>query len=244
MRGLRSADLLRAWNQGDERHELDRALVLLRLGLPERDYAWLSSLSIGRRDALLLQLRGATFGRRIVFVVLCPRCGEKLEDETSVDEVSLSDPWLTPPEEFHASAGRWDLTFRLVDSRDLAAVAPLSDEAAPRALAERCVLSARLDGREVSAGALDADALAALSSGVAEHDPQSELEFGMNCPACRHAWPVTFDIATLFWQEVVNRAKLVLADVAELAARYGWSEEQVLALSPARRAFYLEHAKP
>ena len=243
MRGLCQADLLQIWSEGDERHDLDRALVLLRWGMPDRDYDWLSRLSIGRRDAFLLQLRRATFGHRIVFIVLCPRCGEKLEDEASADELLLADPWREPSERFATSAGLWQLSYRLVDSRDLAHVAGLSDEVAARAVARRCLLSAEREGTAVSPDELDDEALAALASGVAKDDPQSEIEFGMNCPACRHSWPVTFDIAGLFWHEVVNRAKLVLRDVGALAARYGWSERDILAMSPARRAFYLEQAR-
>jgi hypothetical protein len=243
MRALHPAELLRVWDEGDARHDIDRALVLLRFGLPERDYPWLASLPVGRRDAFLLHLRRATFGSRIVFVVLCPRCGEKLEDEASVDELLLSDPWSQQPDVFRTTSGDWELTYRLVDSRDLAAVAPLGDGGAGRALAKRCLLSARREGREVDSDELDASAWQALAAGVAKDDPQSEIEFTMNCPACRHAWPLTFDIATLFWHEVVNRAKLVLRDVAALAARYGWSEDEILTMSAARRAFYLEQVR-
>ena len=37
-----------------------------------------------------------------------------------------------------------------------------------------------------------------------------------------------------------GRAKRLLMDVHLLARAYGWSEAEVLALSPARRRFYLE----
>ena len=243
MRALSSAEVLKVWDEGDARHDVDRALVLLRFGLPERDPAWLSRLPIGRRDGFLLHLRRATFGGRIVFVVLCPHCGEKLEDEASVDELLLSDPYIDPPESFRTTNGAWELTYRLVDSRDLAEVAELEDGAAARSLARRCLLSARRAGEEVGGDQLDEAALVALAASVAEADPQSEIEFGMNCPACRHAWPLTLDIAGLFWNEVVNRAKLVLRDVAALAARYGWSEHEILSMSPSRRAFYLEQVR-
>jgi hypothetical protein len=240
MRGFRQSELLRIWDEGEDRHDIDRALVLLHEGLPDRDWAWLAGLSIGRRDGFLLQLRRATFGRRIVFAVLCPRCGEKLEDEASVDELLLVDPWVEPPDRFHTTAGPWEIAYRLVTSRDLAEVAGMPEALAARALARRCLLSARRDGEEVPFDQLEEAGLAALSAGVAKDDPQAELEFGMRCPACRHQWPVTFDIAVLFWHEVVNRAKLVLRDVDALASRYGWSERDILEMSAGRRAFYLE----
>ena len=240
MRGLRQADFPRVWDECDERHDIDRALVLLRHGLPEWSWAALAGLSIGRRDAFLLQLRKATFGGRIQFAVLCPRCGEKLEDEAKVEELLLIDPSTEPPERFRRSADGWELEYRLLTSHDLAKVVSLPDPAAARELARRCLLSARRGGQEIAFEALDATALAALAAGVAADDPQAELEFGMLCPACRHQWAVTFDIAVFLWQEVVARAKLILRDVHELALRYGWSEREILELSPARRAYYLE----
>ncbi|WP_437972158.1 hypothetical protein WMF04_23950 [Sorangium sp. So ce260] len=240
MRCLRQADFPKIWDEGDERHDIDRALVLLHHGLPDWSYASLASLSIGRRDAFLLQLRRATFGRRINFAVLCPRCGERLEDEADTGNLLLVDPWVAPPERFTVRTPDWELEHRLVDSRDLAEVVGMPEPMAARGLARRCLLSARRGGQEVSFDELDQTALAALAAGVAEHDPQAELEFGMRCPACRNEWPVTFDIAVFFWNEVVARAKLVLRDVHELALRYGWSEREVMELAPARRAFYLE----
>lgn len=240
MRSLRQADLPRVWDEGDERHDLDRALVLLHHGLPDWSYAALAALSVGRRDAFLLQLRRATFGRRITFAVLCPRCGEKLEDDASVDELLLIDPLIEPSKRFTARDGAWELEHRLIDSRDLAEVVGLPDATAVRALARRCLLSARRDGHDVGFDELDDAAVGALAASLATHDPQAELEFGMSCPACRHQWAVTFDIAVFLWQEVVSRAKLILRDIHELALRYGWSERDILELSPARRAFYLE----
>jgi pimeloyl-ACP methyl ester carboxylesterase len=241
MRGLRQADFPTVWDEGDERHSIDRALVLLHHGLPDRSYAWLAGLSIGRRDAYLLQLRRATFGKRIRFAVLCPHCGERLEDEASVDELLLIDPDLTPPDRFRkALPSGWELEYRALDSRDLAEAASLPDALAARTLARRAFLLARKDGQEVGFDALDQEALAELAKGVAENDPQAELVFEMQCPACRHQWPVTFDIAVFLWQEVIARAKLLLRDVHELALRYGWSERDILELAPARRAFYME----
>ena len=105
MRRLQQADFPRIWDEGDERHDLDRALVLLHHALPDWSYAELARLPIGRRDGLLLELRAATFGPRLTFVVACPRCGERLEDYADTHELLLADPRVPHPERLRTEVG-------------------------------------------------------------------------------------------------------------------------------------------
>lgn len=240
MRPLRQADFPRIWDEGDQRHDLDRALVLLRHGLPEWSYDELARLSIGRRDALLLQLRRCTFGSEVSFAVGCPRCGERLEDEAQIDELLLIDPWAEQPERHTVTIDGCVLEFRSADSRDLAAALDLPDDRAGWELARRCLVRAQREDKVLGFEDLDEATRAGYSDAAAEHDPQAELEFAMTCPACNHAWAVLFDIIPYLWQEVVARAKLLLHDVHELAGRYGWTESEVLALAPSRRNYYIE----
>jgi hypothetical protein len=51
---------------------------------------------------------------------------------------------------------------------------------------------------------------------------------------------VAFDIASYFWDEINAWANRILREVHILASRYGWSERDILALSPWRRQFYLD----
>jgi len=62
----------------------------------------------------------------------------------------------------------------------------------------------------------------------------------LTCPACGHAFRVSFDIVSYFWSEVEDWAHRVLVDIHTLAAAYGWSERQILALSPMRRQLYVD----
>jgi hypothetical protein len=45
---------------------------------------------------------------------------------------------------------------------------------------------------------------------------------------------------SFFWNEIEAWACRVLHDVHTLAGAYGWSEREVLRLSPTRRQMYLE----
>jgi hypothetical protein len=60
------------------------------------------------------------------------------------------------------------------------------------------------------------------------------------CPACGVVFEESLDLASFLWSEFEGRAKRLLLDVHLLARAYGWSEAEVLSLSPVRRAFYLE----
>jgi hypothetical protein len=79
-----------------------------------------------------------------------------------------------------------------------------------------------------------------LSAQLAEMDPQAEIILTPICPACGHSWQVLFDIVTFFWTELSGQARRLLQEVYRLARAYGWSEADILAMSPLRRQFYLE----
>jgi hypothetical protein len=73
-----------------------------------------------------------------------------------------------------------------------------------------------------------------------EHDPGADVRIGLSCPACQHGWTLGFDIVSFIWGEIEDWAQRLLADVHVLAQAYGWSERDILALSPTRRQLYLE----
>jgi len=79
----------------------------------------------------------------------------------------------------------------------------------------------------------------ALSTALAALDPQAAIRVALRCPACDAGWDADFDIGAFLWSELDAWAQRTLCDVHELALRYGWSESEVLALTPARRARYL-----
>jgi hypothetical protein len=62
----------------------------------------------------------------------------------------------------------------------------------------------------------------------------------LNCSSCGHKWEAPFDIVAFFWTEINAAAHGLLREVHALASAYGWTESEILALSPARRRCYLE----
>jgi hypothetical protein len=81
--------------------------------------------------------------------------------------------------------------------------------------------------------------LNAVGERMAQADPLAEILLHFDCPACSHAFDLGLDLAAFLWSELEGRAKRLLRDVHTLASAYGWSEAEVLSLSPARREFYL-----
>jgi hypothetical protein len=62
----------------------------------------------------------------------------------------------------------------------------------------------------------------------------------LTCPQCAHQWQAPLDIVSFLWSEVHAWAIRLLREIHELASAYGWSEAEILALSPWRRRAYLE----
>jgi len=75
---------------------------------------------------------------------------------------------------------------------------------------------------------------------MAEADPLAELRITLDCPACGNVSNETIEIISFIWSKIEARAKRLAWEVHEIASAYGWTESEVLSLSPARRALYLD----
>ena len=233
--------LLGAWERGARGDAIDRALDVLEAAGHDRRHV--EHWPLGRRDAALLEVQAETFGDRLEGLTSCPECGEALELGFAVDELRL--PCASGDEvlETADAVGGVSLRFRLPTSADLrVAAGAAGDEEAWRSLAQRCVVVAERDGQTLAADELPATALDALDRALEEGDPQSDLRVALVCPECAHGWTVTLDVADFLWRQVESHAQETLVDVATLAAVYGWSEAEVLAMTPTRRELYLELA--
>jgi hypothetical protein len=63
------------------------------------------------------------------------------------------------------------------------------------------------------------------------------------CAACGAGWQAPFSVQGFLCQALGEWAGLLLDDVHELAAGYGWSEPEILALGPERRRGYLQRLR-
>ncbi len=233
MRPLAAADVLALWETGRTRHALDRSALLTAWARPELAAEAIADLPLGEVTASVLRLRIASFGARIGGHVDCARCGQRMELDLAADE--LLQPSTAPAGAIEAG-GR---TLRPPCLRDLAAVAGERDAArAARALLARCMAGAR-------AGEDWPDAmLREIEDALEAADPNADLAFDFRCAACGEVGSAQLDAAELLWDEIDTRARALLGEVHLLASAYGWSEREILALTPARRAAYLELVAP
>ncbi len=238
-RGLSAADALWLWECGRDRHPVDRALLMLCASDSEASIERLSRLTIGQRDARLLDLRIATLGERLDGIAECPRCAASLEFSIRAGE--LRSPGQLQEDNAPIAFEEAGLRLRRPDSRDLARVASLPAGAdARRALLQFCVLAADTEGSAVDIDALPMALLEQVSTRISANDPQADISLDLSCAACGHRWPLLFDIAAFFWSEIAALAQRLLREVDALARAYGWHEAEILAMPPARRRLYLE----
>lgn len=241
MRPLSTAELLSVWERGQARPPVERALALLAAACPEETPDALARLSIGRRDALLMTLREWTFGPRLVSLATCPDCGERLELDMAVADLRV--PSTGPAlERLEMTVDGYEVSLRLPDSRDLAMIAGETAgetdlPALRQRLLGRCLLAVRHLGEEAS---LPETLAAAAVARLAEADPQADVQLALSCPGCGCSWLAAFDIVTFFWREIEAWAARILREIHALALAYGWSEVEILSLSPQRRQVYLQ----
>ena len=244
MRTPSPAQLLDAWERGGGQPAAARGLLLLGLSCDEQPAETLPRLPLGRRDALLLQLRQRLFGTGIDSVAHCPQCATLVEVSFRGDDLLAAGASIDGFEETHvyrSPEGDIHVRFRLPDSADELALASCGNVADAHALLlERCVLEASVAGAPCPARALPEAAQAGLAQAMADADPQADLQLALTCPACAHAWQPAFDINAFLWQELQAWTLRLLRDIDTLARHYHWSEADILALSPRRRQAYLE----
>jgi hypothetical protein len=233
--------LLQAWEVSQGAHMIRRGLMLLAAAWPERDVQAWARLTIGERDARLLNLRELLFGRDLQTTTSCPACGERLESSFTTDDIRV------PIADSSASLIRWreegcEIEYRLPTSEDLLAVCEGRQDSgsAPAILLRRCVAAARQGQTALDPADLPSTVVVRLSTDMQQHDPGADVRIGLSCPACFHEWTTCFDIVSYLWDEIEDWAGRLLADVHVLAQAYGWNERDILALSSVRRQLYLD----
>ncbi|MBA2435925.1 MAG: phage baseplate protein [Verrucomicrobiota bacterium] len=233
MQSLSAAKILALWEAGRTQHALDRALTILLAASPGASRGELADLSIGERDARLLQLRRQVLGAGAEGFAECPGCTERVEfplDIAALEGRAPSRPPDTLPHYEIESSGDI-IRFRLPTSHDLAeAVAAPDSSLALRELVERCAGQANLPNETVEA----------ISQAMLQADPAAEITLQLSCPVCAQEWDLLFDISAFFWAEIAAQAQRLLREIDALARAYGWTEHEILSLPAQRRETYLE----
>jgi hypothetical protein len=237
LRHLSASDITRLCEWGADKHDLDRAIALLRLTVPDIAPEDLADWSIGRRDALLMRLRAMNFGSDFDMRVGCPKCDTGLEFGFSLEQLLQDEP---PDRAFNVQVGELTLRYRLPSSRDLSAIMVVADATAARmALLGRCVAATGADGAPVHLSKVPMEAIEVVVARIAEDDPQADIVFKLSCVGCGHKWRTVFDILSYFWTELESFNTRVQGDVHTIASHYGWDEDTILRMTAERRSRYI-----
>lgn len=246
MHPLSVPELLTVWEHGFAALPYERALTILSVASPETSPSALARLSIGRRDASLLQLREWAFGKELAILTACPSCHETLELTMPVAALRVAeDSTENSAVDFENSFELRDykVRYRSLNTEDVASCAGLEPAARRRKLLACCVTDAHSNGQVVPAEKLPEDVAQKVAEQIAAMDPQADMRIELSCPACAESWKEVFDIVSFFWTEIDAWARRTLQEVNVLARAYGWSERDILALSPMRRQIYLSIAQ-
>jgi hypothetical protein len=232
-----AGELLGLWESAGSTARAERADALLAA------QGEVPPASLGRRNAALVALRARLFGNTQPLRSTCPGCGATAE--FAVDCAALSEAMVPASDAAQVQRLAIDghvIEFRVPVITDLRQASRGSDtESFVDALLQRCISRCQRDGGTPCAPqALPPSVAAALSRRMEELEPGASVSFDLTCPECGAHWTATMDVGEVLWTELRARAERLLLEVDALARAYGWSEPQVLALSAARRAAYLQ----
>jgi hypothetical protein len=201
--------------------------------------------ALSERNARFIEIHASLFGRDLALVSHCPACGAIAEftGDCAVLTRRLAEEMSTPEEgsSHHLESHGHLVEFRLPDAADVkAASTEDADDDFVWRLLDRCVVKCTRDGADVSVRELPGLVLEALSGRMEMLAPGASVSFAVTCPHCDARWNAPLDAAQLVWQKVQAAAERLLFEIDALARAYGWTELDVLRLSPLRRAAYLQ----
>jgi hypothetical protein len=189
---------------------------------------------VGVRIATLLGLAAATDRRQgLTTEQRCPQpgCGASLEITLSPDDLDPGpsiDRITVPLPDGHLATVRPPTG---ADQRTWGRRAYASRREAIAAITGTLVIDGRVSGD-------DEPALAAIATTLAEHDPLVDFMVSCVCPTCGETGEIAIDLEALALRRLAATRRALIEDVHAIAAAYGWTEREVLAIPPERRASY------
>jgi hypothetical protein len=239
-------DLLSAWELGLPCSIPQRGVVLLGALFPRRSVDDLLGMSLSERDERLLEGHRLLFGPRLSSVVTCPSCSVELELDLSVDDLLVSAEGDEAAGELEVEADGWVVRGRPLSVRDVLDAAALDADGGRALLLSRSIDSVTPSGESKPAlgcsVSLPTEVEEAFLAELGRRNPTGALDIEQTCPDCAHVWTTPFDAVGCLWAEIHGWAQRMLREVHSLARAYGWRESDILALSPMRRAEYLDMA--
>jgi hypothetical protein len=207
--------------------------------LPDRAFFW--DLTISDRIGCLVAIASGA-GEVLAIAFRCPNeaCGEQLEVE--IDRETIA--------ELEREIDRTQPVIVEVDGRKLCLRRPTGkdqmswlDQVFPdeKAAIKAMIRSLLRNGHGYDEGELDIldDWIETIDLAMKRFDPLVYFTATIRCPACDHEATHAIDLEQVSLQKLSRASEGLLAQVHKLASRYHWTEQEILALPPSRRAAYI-----
>jgi hypothetical protein len=220
------AALLAAWEAGAGAVAPARGAAVLDVLLDTPPRGSAVDLPLPRLAGLAARYHTALFGPDVEGVLECPTCGALMDVAARLDDLFAPAPEVTPAPK---------PVVRCPTTRDLVEVA--SSPGGVTTLLERCVPGVDLES-------LTPWLIQAIDRALEEAAGPALPVLRAACPRCSTDVRAVVDAPALLWQRIDELAPRLLEEVARLATAFGWSEADVLALGPHRRAAYLALVTP
>ncbi|HEX9932278.1 MAG TPA: hypothetical protein VGB08_05500 [Allosphingosinicella sp.] len=224
-----AAQLIALWDrsQRSAHRRLEPLLSVMEPG------AVLGDDTLGRRNQRLLALHAALSEAPLDARLHCSAC--RTDNEFAVPAAAiLGCPAPGAAARVAIRSGRRRLTFRLPLMSDIHGAKGRSEAEILAQIASRCRLDA--DGGEP----VPATVLAQLAARFDEIDPAASIVVDLSCAECGAALRASVDVAEFVATRIDAIADRLLRQIDVIAGAYGWSEDAILALPPARRTQYVE----
>jgi hypothetical protein len=226
-------ELLTLWEAGSTQDPVRRTVTLLAAARG-RLAAEAATVDVGTRDVLLAGLFRLIAGDQVPACADCPGCGVVLEVPVDVAAVAAL-PVHEPGQRMTVLIDGAEVPFRLPTTADLIALGGRPPDQARVALLAACLGIEPETTPEAETGT-------AIEAAMEQAAPAGAIDMLVRCPACGLDSSLPLDVPVLLWAEIEAQASALMRDVHALATSYGWTEADVLDLSPRRRAVYLDLA--
>ena len=223
------AELLNLWERAYSLSPARRAIEIVRAGYPNSTWSEIAHWPIGFRDRHVARMRVALLGPQVPSLANCPGCQTPVEFDVQLHQC------------FRLQSTEFDRVDLSTLPKAASALRPMTTadviEHLESAFNEEDLIRRFLDLRN-DAQLPDIE-LPQLATQLEELDPEARIDFSLQCPDCGREWSSLFDIVAVFWAELNAWARRMMSEIHQLATRYGWSEGEILRITPWRRAIYL-----
>lgn len=232
---------MRVWEFGQGKSLVEQAMIFLAPAFPDLSRQELYQLPIGNRDLRLLELRRTLAGERLTGKSHCPNCETELQFSLTLSQLIMADYRIAKPNQYEETFEDYTVRFRSLTSMDQLHLAQVYDvDTGADIMRQASILEARWQGQAVDPLTLPETVLEAVGERIIEVDPQVETRFSLNCAVCKCKFSAVFEAVEFVWSEIVTHAQHTLEDVVILARAFGWSEHEILEMTPRRRQRYLD----